>query len=78
MLNPVERDTNEALEQRIAALAEPWLSTFDPAQLQRQLLELGFSPTESATPEDLNERCFARRKDGLRTEGVIRIMGANK
>ena len=78
MLNPVERDTNEALEQRIAALAEPWLSTFDPVQLQRQLLELGLSPTESATPEDLNGRCIARHKEGVRTEGDGRIMGAKK
>jgi methyltransferase (TIGR00027 family) len=78
MLNPIERVVNEVLEQQIAALGEPWLSTFDPAQLQRQLLELGFSSAESATPDDLNVRYFARRKDGLRTGGGVRIMCANK
>ena len=38
MLNPVERVVNEIIAQQIAALGEPWLSTFDPTQLQRQLL----------------------------------------
>jgi methyltransferase (TIGR00027 family) len=77
MLNPVERVINEVIEQQIAALGEPWLSTFDPTQLQRQLLELGFGSAESASPEDLNLRYFARRKDGLRTGGGVRIMCAN-
>ncbi len=76
MLNPVERAINDVFEQRIAALGEPWLSTFDPAQLQKQLLELGFSSAESATPEDLNARYFVRRKDGLRTGGGVHIMCA--
>ena len=78
MLNPIERVINEVLEQQIAALGEPWLSTFDPTQLQGQLLELGFSSAESATPDDLNARYFARRKDGLRTGGGVRIMCANR
>ena len=78
MLNPIERVVNEVVEQQIAALGEPWLSTFDPTQLQSQLLELGFSSAESATPDDLNTRYFARRKDGLRTGGGARIMCAKK
>jgi methyltransferase (TIGR00027 family) len=78
MLNPIERAINGVIEHQIAALGEPWLSTFDPSQLQRQLLELGFGSAESATPDDLNVRYFARRKDGLRTGGGVRIMCANK
>ena len=78
MLNPVERVINDVMERRIAALGKPWLSTFDPTYLQKQLFELGFSTAESATPEDLNARYFARRKDGLRTGGGVRIMCATK
>jgi len=78
MLNPVERVINEVMEQRIAALGEPWLSTFDPTLLQRQLLDLGFSTAESATPDDLNARYFARRKDGLRMGGGVRMMCATR
>jgi len=75
-LNPIERAINEVLERQVAAMGEPWLSTFDPAQLRSQLLELGFRSAESATPEDLNLRYFARRKDGLCMGGGVRIMCA--
>ena len=78
MLNPIERVVSDVMEQQIAALGEPWLSTFDPTQLQSRLLELGFSSAESATADDLNMRYFARRKDGLRTGGSVRIMCAIK
>jgi len=78
MLNPIERVITETIEAQIAALGEPWLSTFDPAQLQGQLLEMGFSSAQSVTPDDLNPRYFARRKDGLRTGGGARIMRAIK
>ena len=78
MLNPIERVVSDVMEQQIAALGEPWLSTFDPARLQSQLLELGFSSAESATADDLNMRYFARRKDGLRMGGGVRIMCAIK
>lgn len=76
MLNPIERVINAAIEQRVAALGEPWLSTFEPAQLQRELRQLGFSAADSASPEDLNARYFARRKDGLRTGGGAHFMCA--
>ena len=78
MLNPVERAVSDVMEKQIAALGEPWLSTFDPTQLQSQLLELGFSSAESAAADDLNMRYFARRKDGLRTGSSVRIMCAVK
>lgn len=78
MLNAIERGVNEVVEQQVVALGEPWLSTFEPAQLRRQLLELGFSSAETAAADDLNARYFARRKDGLRTGGGARIMCANK
>ena len=78
LLNPIERAIDGFLAQQIAAVGEPWLSAFDPTQLQRQMLELGFSSAESATPEELNARYFARRKDGLRAGGGVRIMCARK
>jgi methyltransferase (TIGR00027 family) len=78
MLSPIERVHNEVLEQQVAAVGESWLSSFDPAQLRSQLLGLGFSSAEGATPDDLNMRYFARRKDGLRAGGGVRIMCANR
>ncbi len=78
MLNPIERVINDVMAQQIAALGEPWLSTFDTTELQGQLLALGFDSAASATSEELNQRYFARRKDGLCTGGSVRIMCANK
>ncbi|HOV18326.1 class I SAM-dependent methyltransferase [Ottowia sp.] len=78
MLNPIERTVSDVVERQVTAVGEPWLSTLDPVHLQAQLLELGFSSAHSATPDELNERYFARRKDGLRTGGSVRIMCANK
>ncbi len=76
MLNPVERVIGEVIERQVAALGEPWLSHFDPTQLQRELPELGFRSAHSATPDELNARYLARRKDGLRVGGGVRIMCA--
>ena len=73
MLDPVERLVDEVIGAKAAAAGEPWLSTFDPAQLQAQLLEAGFSSADSTTPDELNACYFARRKDGLRTGGGLRI-----
>lgn len=77
-LNPIERAVSEFVEQQARALGEPWLSAFDPAPLQRQLIELGFKTAECPTPEALNARYFARRKDGMRTGGGVRLMCAAK
>jgi methyltransferase (TIGR00027 family) len=76
MLDPVERVIDEVIGRKAAAAGEPWLSTFDPALLQRQLLDAGFSAADSAAPDELNARYFARRKDGLRMGGGLRIMCA--
>lgn len=75
-LGPVDRAINELIASQAAAAGEPWLSSFDPAALQRQLLALGFGSAVSLAPDELNARYFARRKDGLRTGGGFRIMRA--
>ena len=77
-LNPIERVIGEVMGQRAAALGEPWLSAFDPDQLQEQMLHLGFASAHSAAPDDLNLRFFPRRKDGLRVGGGVRIMCATR
>jgi methyltransferase (TIGR00027 family) len=73
-LNPVERIINEQIMERIAAMGEPWIAAFDPRQLQRKMLEIGFVRAEGLGPEELNRRYFYRRKDGLTTR--TRIMCA--
>jgi methyltransferase (TIGR00027 family) len=74
VLGPVDRAVDEFLGRQAASAGEPWLSTFDPEQLQRQSLDLGFATATSVTPDELNARYFARRKDGLRVGGSFRLM----
>ncbi|MBL8303695.1 MAG: hypothetical protein JNM26_13090 [Ideonella sp.] len=77
LMGPVDRAVDEAIGQRAAAAGEPWLSSFDPADLQRQLMGLGFAAAVSVSSDELNARYFARRKDGLRTGGALRIVCAD-
>ncbi len=77
LLGPLERAALDVLEQQSLAAGEPWLSSFEPASLQCQLLALGFRSAHSPTPEELNLRYFASRKDGLRTGGAVRLMCAS-
>lgn len=77
-LNPIERAAVEFVSQQIAAMGEPWLSAFDPAALKRQLQELGFAEVDDLDGDRLNQRYFARRKDGLRTGSGTHIMCAGR
>ncbi|HEX5685580.1 MAG TPA: SAM-dependent methyltransferase [Ideonella sp.] len=77
-LNPVERVLLDVVAQQIAALGEPWLSSFDPATLKRQLLELGYTHIDDVGSDELNRRYFFRRKDGLQTRNGVRIMCAGR
>lgn len=51
---------------KVAALGEPWLSSFDPRNLIDGLAQLGFSQIEDLGPAELNARYFDGREDGLR------------
>ena len=57
-----------------AALGEPWLSFFEPAELQARLRELGFARIEHLSPNDANARYFAGRGDGLRVPAIHHVM----
>jgi methyltransferase (TIGR00027 family) len=61
---------------RAAALGEPWLSTFDPADLQARMQRMGFRETEAAGADELNRRYFDGRADGLRVGGSGVILTA--
>ena len=50
MLNPVERAINEVMEQQIAALGEPWLSTFDPHATAKAIARTGFQFSSECHP----------------------------
>lgn len=72
LLDPVGQAIVGVIGKQIAAFGEPWVSSFDPTQLQHQLSELGFSNVEDPGADLINSRYFARRKDGLRCSASFR------
>ncbi len=48
-----------------AAVGEPWLTFYEPDEIERKLRHAGFSDVQLVTPEIANERYFAGRADGL-------------
>jgi methyltransferase (TIGR00027 family) len=56
----------KAFIARFAAIGEPWLSRFLPAQLVAKLRDMGFSKVFHLTPEEANQLYFQKRRDGLK------------
>lgn len=69
VLPPFERLMAAHMAEQVAALGEPWLSGFVPAQLVQRLTAMGFTGVTDLDAPALNARYFARRKDGLQTAG---------
>lgn len=61
-------DTEEPMQRaraQVASFGEPWVSGFDPAQLQDQLRATGLEVVENLGPEQLGARYCVARTDGL-------------
>jgi O-methyltransferase involved in polyketide biosynthesis len=61
---------------QFAALGEPWLTRFDPAQLAAKLTAMGFSKVLHLSPNDANRRYFRDRRDGLSAWTLEQMMRA--
>jgi hypothetical protein len=48
-----------------AAVGEPWLTYYEPDEIDRKLRHAGFSDVLLVTPELAAERYFANRADAL-------------
>jgi hypothetical protein len=62
---------------RVAEGEEPWIVTFDPAALVREVAAHGFSRVDDISPAALNARYFAGRTDGLRVRGLAHLIHAD-
>lgn len=59
-----------------AAAGEPWLTYYDPEEIERKLLHAGFSTVHLVTPEIATERYFAGRADALRPPHKTSLLSA--
>jgi methyltransferase (TIGR00027 family) len=69
MLSAMERIAVEALAARVAAIGEPFQLYFRPEDLGNSLQGAGFDEMETLGREEINERYFANRSDGLHVPG---------
>jgi methyltransferase (TIGR00027 family) len=69
----------DRLEQKVAAMGEPFELFFRPAALKATMARLGFNEIEDLGSDDLNVRYLAGRADGLKLRGGIgRLMRARR
>ncbi len=69
LLGEQERRVLEALAARVAALGEPFRSSYEPEELARNLHAMGFTAIEDLDLQAINERYFKNRADGFRLYG---------
>ena len=76
-LPPMERMLDGMMAQQCAAGGEPWLSAFQPHDVDELLNRLGFSRRTLWDTETLNRHYFPQRRDGLQSIGAgLRLMRA--
>jgi len=61
---------------RLAAAGEPWVSGFEPEQLDDDLREAGLELLENLKPDGLGARYCADRRDGLRPSAGAHVAHA--
>ncbi len=77
LLDPIEQMMDRVVERQVAAMGEPWRSSFDPDELEITLKSFGFKDVTLFDTAALNRRYFHRRRDGLQTAGGgLRIISA--
>jgi len=76
-LRMAERIAFEWMARRVAAAGEPFRTFFDPNDLIQRMKRIGFRAVESFAADEINERYFKDRTDGLRVTGSLgRLMKA--
>jgi methyltransferase (TIGR00027 family) len=75
-LPPDEANLAAKFTAQFAALGEPWLTRFEPAQLVAKLTARGFSEAIHLSSTDANRRYFCERRDGLNAANLEQMMRA--
>jgi methyltransferase (TIGR00027 family) len=77
-LGESDRRVHEDTSRVVAARGEPWLSYFAPPALAADLRAAGFAHVEDLGPDEIQERYFKGRTDGLRVNGLARLVKAGR
>src|SRR5262245_15805567 len=77
-LSESDRRVHDDSTRVVAARGEPWLSYFAPPTLAADLRAAGFTRVEDLGPDEIQERYFKGRADGLRVNGIARLVKAGR
>jgi methyltransferase (TIGR00027 family) len=66
----------ETLAARAAAVGEPWLSFFEPEELEAHLRQMGFAKVFHFSPQQATERYLLGRTDDLRVPAYFHMIRA--
>ena len=77
-LSESDRKLHDDVTHQVAARGEPWLSYFAPAALAGDLPGIGFARVEDLGPDEIHDRYFKGRTDGLRLNGIARLVKAGR
>ena len=77
-LSESDRRVHDDTTRAVAARGEPWLSHFAPPVLAADLRSAGFTRVEDLGPDEIQERYFKGRTDGLRVNGMARLVKAGR
>ena len=77
-MNEDDRTLYERTARDLARRGEPWITHFTPAPLAADLRGLGFTRVEDLGPDEIHERYFKGRTDGLRVNTMARLVKASK
>jgi methyltransferase (TIGR00027 family) len=72
----IESDAMIVAAERAREMGEPWVAFFQPDELLVRLRALGFSQVIHLTPEEIRDRYFAGRRDGLHERRGEQLMRA--
>ena len=77
-LSESDRRVHDDATRVVAARGEPWLSYFAPLTLAADLRAAGFTSVRDLGPAEIQERYFEGRTDGLRVNGLARLVKAGR
>lgn len=77
MLNHEEREILTSVAARAASVGEPWLSFFEPEEMEALLKQASFSDVHCCGPAEISEKYLSGRADGLRMPAYSRFVEAH-
>ncbi len=78
LLNKPDKELTDYYSRRAAEVGEPWLSRFDPMEIEKELANIGYSTCKQFTKSMAIERYFKNRTDNLMLPGYPQLIVAIK